>query len=77
MAREQRLPRACFGDSSVIEEESDMAAHAGEKAQETGDFRCSRCHRQTHVTKGRTIAKCPHCGNSTFDTRYHEPGSKR
>jgi predicted RNA-binding Zn-ribbon protein involved in translation (DUF1610 family) len=53
-----------------------MAAHAGEKAQETGDFRCERCHEQTHVTKGHTIPKCPNCGNDTYDTRYHEPGSK-
>lgn len=30
-----------------------MAAHAGEKAQETGDFRCQRCHQKTHVSSGR------------------------
>ncbi len=53
-----------------------MAAHAGEKAQETGDFRCAKCHEQTHVTKGKTIPKCKKCGNDTFDTRYHEPGNK-
>jgi ribosomal protein L37AE/L43A len=50
-----------------------MSAKSGERAQETGDFRCSRCHQQTHVTKGDKIPKCSHCGNDTFDTRYHEP----
>ncbi|HEV7283820.1 MAG TPA: hypothetical protein VGN75_03110 [Kaistia sp.] len=53
-----------------------MAANSGETARETGDFRCAKCHRQTHVTKGHTIPPCPHCGNKTFDTRYHEPGNK-
>lgn len=51
----------------------DMAAHAGETARETGDFRCEKCHEQVHVTKGHKIPKCPNCGNDTFDTRYHEP----
>jgi ribosomal protein L37AE/L43A len=53
-----------------------MAAHAGETAEETGDFRCARCREQTHVTKGHKIPKCRNCGNDTFDTRYHEPGNK-
>lgn len=53
-----------------------MSAHSGETAQETGDFRCERCHQQTHVTKGHKISKCAHCGNDQFDTRYHEPGNK-
>jgi ribosomal protein L37AE/L43A len=53
-----------------------MSAHAGEKAEQTGDFRCEKCHQQTHVTRGQTIPKCPHCGNRSYDTRYHEPGSK-
>ncbi|WP_456714674.1 zinc ribbon-containing protein [Bradyrhizobium sp. USDA 4353] len=38
-----------------------MAAHAGETAEETGDFRCERCHQTTHVTKGHKIPKCSHC----------------
>ena len=50
-----------------------MAAHAGEKARESGYFRCQNCHRQVHVEKGHTIPKCPSCGNDVFDTRYHEP----
>ena len=53
-----------------------MAAHAGETARETGDFRCANCHEQVHVTKGKKIPKCPNCGSDTFDTRYHEPGDK-
>ena len=53
-----------------------MAAQSGERARETGDFRCERCHEQVHVTQGDTIPKCPNCGNDTFDTRYHEPGNK-
>ncbi len=53
-----------------------MAAKAGEKAWETGDFRCSRCHEQVHVTRGHVIPKCPNCGNDTFDTRLHEPGNR-
>ena len=53
-----------------------MSAHAGETARETGDFRCSRCHEQTHVTKGHKIPTCKHCGNDHFDTRYHEPANR-
>ncbi|WP_084663715.1 zinc ribbon-containing protein [Pandoraea faecigallinarum] len=50
-----------------------MSANAGERAEKSGDFRCARCHRTTHVTKGHVIPKCPHCGNATFDTRRNEP----
>jgi ribosomal protein L37AE/L43A len=53
-----------------------MAAHAGEKAERTGDFRCAKCHQRTHVKAGEKIPKCPHCGGETFDTREHEPGNK-
>ncbi|OVZ55596.1 alpha helical protein [Pigmentiphaga sp. NML080357] len=53
-----------------------MAAHAGEKAQKTGDFRCERCRQTVHVTSGHTIPKCPNCGNATFSERVHEPGNK-
>ena len=53
-----------------------MSAKAGEKAERTGDFRCSKCHEKTHVTAGHAIPKCKHCGNDTFDTRVHEPGNK-
>jgi predicted RNA-binding Zn-ribbon protein involved in translation (DUF1610 family) len=50
-----------------------MAAHSGETARSTGDFRCSRCHQMVHVTNGHKIPKCPNCGNDTFDTRENEP----
>jgi hypothetical protein len=53
-----------------------MAAKAGEKACETGDFRCARCHEKTHVTKGHAMPNCRHCGHDTFHTRIHEPGSR-
>jgi Zn finger protein HypA/HybF involved in hydrogenase expression len=44
--------------------------------EETGDFRCERCHERVHVTQGDRIPKCPNCGNDTFDTREHEPDTK-
>lgn len=53
-----------------------MAAHAGETARETGDFRCERCHEQTHVTKGDKIPRCPSRGNDAIDTRNPEPGNR-
>jgi Zn finger protein HypA/HybF involved in hydrogenase expression len=52
-----------------------MAAHAGEKAQRTGDFRCEKCRNKVHVTNGREIPRCPHCGSTTFDERVNEPGN--
>jgi predicted RNA-binding Zn-ribbon protein involved in translation (DUF1610 family) len=53
-----------------------MAAHAGETAQRTGDFRCSNCRNRIHVTQGRKIPKCPHCGGSTYDEREKEPRNR-
>ena len=50
-----------------------MAAHAGENARQTGDFRCQKCHNRVHVTRGKNIPKCPNCGNDTLDTRENEP----
>lgn len=52
-----------------------MAAHAGERAQKTGDFYCAHCDAKVHVTQGDTIPKCPN-GHSEFETRRHEPGNK-
>lgn len=57
-----------------------MAAHAGEKAQETGDFYCAHrscAHRseKVHVTRGHEIPPCPN-GHKTFETRRNEPGNK-
>lgn len=37
-----------------------MAAHAGEKAQKTGDFYCAHCdEKKVHVKQGEKIPKCP------------------
>ncbi|UOY02366.1 zinc ribbon-containing protein [Blastococcus sp. PRF04-17] len=52
-----------------------MAAHAGEKAQQTGDFYCAHCSGKVHVTQGDTIPLCPN-GHETFETRRNEPGNK-
>jgi hypothetical protein len=52
-----------------------MAAHAGEKAQKTGDFHCAKCDAKVHVQQGHKIPKCPN-GHSEFDTRTKEPGNK-
>ena len=52
-----------------------MSANAGERARETGDFRCENCHEQIHITKGNSIPPCPHCGNDTYDTRFHDTGN--
>lgn len=52
-----------------------MAAHAGEKARETGDFYCASCDEKVHVTKGDTIPECPN-GHKTFGVRRNEPGNK-
>lgn len=53
-----------------------MAAQAGESAEEGGSFRCAQCHEYVRVNKGQKIPKCPHCGNTTFDTREHETSGK-
>ncbi|MBR7956751.1 alpha helical protein [Burkholderia cenocepacia] len=54
-----------------------MTAHAGEKAEKTGDFRCEKCRRSTRVQAGHPIPKCPHCGNGTYGERTREPGNKQ
>jgi hypothetical protein len=52
-----------------------MAAHAGEKAQKTGDFYCAHCSEKVHVEQGDEIPPCPN-GHKTFETRRNEPGNK-
>lgn len=52
-----------------------MAAHAGKKARETGDFHCQSCNEVVHVTRGHTIPECPN-GRKTFDERTGEPQRK-
>ncbi len=48
-----------------------MAAHAGERAQKTGDFHCAKCSEKVHVTKGDKILKCPN-GHTEFESRTGE-----
>ncbi|HEX3774073.1 MAG TPA: hypothetical protein VHV51_06380 [Polyangiaceae bacterium] len=52
-----------------------MAAHAGEKARKTGDFKCKGCGELVHATRGKPIPKCK-CGATEFDERRNEPGNK-
>ncbi|PJE93946.1 alpha helical protein [Streptomyces carminius] len=52
-----------------------MAAHAGEKAQKTGDFYCAQCSEKVHVRQGDEIPRCPN-GHTEFGARRHEPGNK-
>jgi hypothetical protein len=56
-------------------EGANMAAHAGEKAQKTGDFYCAKCDEKVHVKQGDKIPTCPN-GHSEFATRRNEPGNK-
>jgi hypothetical protein len=52
-----------------------MAAHAGEKAQKTGDSYCAHCDEKVHAKEGEPIPECPN-GHTTFETRRNEPGNK-
>ena len=52
-----------------------MAAHAGEKAQETGDFFCASCDEKVHVTQGKAIPAGTNV-HKTCDARRNEPGNK-
>jgi Zn finger protein HypA/HybF involved in hydrogenase expression len=52
-----------------------MAAHAGEKAEQTGEFHCAKCSEKVSVKKGEKIPKCPN-GHSEFKSRTGEPGNK-
>ena len=53
-----------------------MAAHAGETAQETGDYFCAYCDEKVHAEQGEQIPECAN-GHKSFDTRSNEPGSTR
>ncbi|CAN7644215.1 zinc ribbon-containing protein [Trinickia sp. LjRoot230] len=53
-----------------------MSVKAGEKAQKSGDLHCEKCHHEVHVTVGRKIPRCPHCGNESYSSRTHETGNK-
>ncbi len=47
-----------------------MAAHSNERAQQTGDFHCTACHRT-----GEKIPPCP-CGGHEYESRTNEPGNE-
>ncbi|HLG70769.1 MAG TPA: alpha helical protein [Chloroflexota bacterium] len=53
-----------------------MPAHAGEKAWETGTFKCQSCNAEVRVQKGHKIPECPN-GHKTFDERIEEPARSR
>ncbi|MBW3538603.1 zinc ribbon-containing protein [Candidatus Parcubacteria bacterium] len=53
-----------------------MSAQAGENAQKTGTFHCDNCGERVRVEEGRSIPRCPNCGNDTYDSRTQEPGTK-
>lgn len=52
-----------------------MAAHAGERAEKTGDFHRATCGDTVHVTQGDKIPKCPN-GHTEFESRTGEPDTK-
>ncbi len=52
-----------------------MTAHAGERAEKTGDFHCAKCGEKVYVAKGEKIPKCPK-GHTEFDSRTGEPDTK-
>ena len=53
-----------------------MVAKAGEKAWETGTFKCQSCNAEVRVQKGHKIPECPN-GHKTFDERIEEPGRRK
>jgi Zn finger protein HypA/HybF involved in hydrogenase expression len=44
-----------------------MTEKVGETVRDSADYRCERCHKITHMTRGEMIRPCPHCGFDTFD----------
>ena len=52
-----------------------MSAHAGEKAQKSGEFHCAKCGEKVSVHEGHKIPECPN-GHSEFKSRTNEPGNK-
>jgi Zinc-ribbon containing domain len=57
------------------EEVTALTAHAGEKAQKTGDFYCAQCDQKVHVKQGDKIPRCPN-GHTGFESRRHETDTK-
>jgi hypothetical protein len=58
------------------DKEDSMVARAGEKAWETGTFKCQSCNAEVRVQKGHKIPECPN-GHKTFDERIEEPGRRK
>jgi hypothetical protein len=52
-----------------------MAAQAGERVQETGDFYCTKCNAKVHVVKGERIPRCPQ-GHHEFKSPTEKSGAK-
>jgi Zn finger protein HypA/HybF involved in hydrogenase expression len=48
-------------------DEGSMSEKVGETVRDSADYRCERCHKVTHMTRGSLILPCPHCGFDTFD----------
>jgi hypothetical protein len=44
-----------------------MAAEAGERVKESGDFYCTKCSAKVHLTKGERIPYCPQ-GHHEFES---------
>jgi DNA-directed RNA polymerase subunit RPC12/RpoP len=66
---------AASGVSRRHGSEVGVAAHAGEKAQKTGDFHCAKCGEKVSAKEGHAIPKCPN-GHTEFKSRTNEPGNK-
>jgi hypothetical protein len=52
-----------------------MAAHAGARAKETGDFYCTKCNAKVHLTKGERVPYCPQ-GHHEFRSAAEDSGHK-
>jgi len=53
-----------------------MVAKAGERAEETGTFKCQSCNAEARVQKGDRIPECPN-GHKSYDERIDEPSNRR
>jgi hypothetical protein len=47
--------------------EASVTEKVGETVRDNANYRCERCHKVTHVSKGALIQPCPQCGYDTFD----------
>ncbi len=44
-----------------------MKVTAGSIAEQTGQYKCTRCGTIIELTKGDTVPVCPKCHNKTFE----------